>query len=198
MPPLVTPAPLATPAVVTPVALANGYALGDASAKVTVEAWEDYQCPYCRKYSEEVEPQVIAAYVASGKVRYVFRDLPFLGDESGWAAVAARLASQQGKFWPYHDYLFANQVGENVGSFSVDRLTKIADALGLDRKAFDAGMQIDAARLTFADIRTTSQADASTLGVTSTPTIVVNGKRLTGNDWASVKAAIDEALAAAK
>jgi len=198
MPALVTPAPVVTPTVVTPVSLANGYALGQAGAKVTVEVWEDFQCPFCRKYSEEVEPQVIAAYVATGRVRYVFRDLPFLGNESGWAAVAARLASQQGKFWPYHDYLYANLLGENVGSFSVDRLKLIADAVGLDRKAFDAGLEIDAARATFADIGAESQPDASRLGIKSTPTIVVNDKPVSGNDWGAVKAAIDAALAAAR
>ena len=58
----------------------------------------------------------------SGAARLVFRDLPFLGEESRWAAVAGRLAAQQGRFWLLHDYLFANQLGENTGSYTPERL----------------------------------------------------------------------------
>ncbi len=192
---LVTPPPIVTPATLTPTDLADGNVLGAGDAAVTVEVWADYQCPYCARFSADVEPQIIQAYVATGRVRLVFRDLAFLGDESRWAAVAARLAGQQGKFWPYHDYLFANQLGENVGSFDVARLKEIASRVGLDRSAFDAGMEIEAARALFAEIQSASEADATALGVHATPSVVVNGTLLEGNDWATVKAAIDAALA---
>ena len=194
--PLVTPPPVASPSAFTPTDLANGNALGDLEAPVTVEIWADYQCPYCALFSRQVEPQLIAQYVETGQVRLVFRDLAFLGDESRWAAVAARLAADQDAFWPYHDYLFANQLGENVGSFSVERLQRIATLVGLDRSAFDAGLALDAARATFAEIRTEFEADAARLGIRSTPTIVVDGTRLDANDLATIRAAIDAALAA--
>ncbi len=196
LPALVTPAPIVKPAYLTPTALADGNALGKAGAGVTVEVWEDYQCPYCQRFTVQTEPQIIENYVTTGKVRLVYRDLAFLGDESYWASVAAALARQQGKFWPYHDYLFANQLGENVGSYSVARLQLIADAVGLDRRKFDAGLQLDAARTLFAQIKQASDADATRLGITSTPTVVVAGKVVEGSDWTTVKAAIDAALAA--
>lgn len=192
---LVTPPPVVAPATFTPTELADGHALGAADAPVTVEVWADYQCPYCARFSLQVEPQIISTYVTTGAVRFVFRDLAFLGDESRWAAVAARLAEQQGMFWPYHDYLFANQLGENVGSFTVARLEEIASRVGLDRTTFDAGLQLDAARALFSEIQTESQTDATALGVNATPTVVVNGTRLDGNDWDTVRTAIEAALA---
>jgi len=192
---LVTPPPVVAPAALTPTALADGHALGSSDAPVTVEVWADYQCPYCARFSAEVEPQIIEDYVTDGKVRLVFRDLAFLGDESRWAAVAARLAEQQDRFWPFHDYLFANQLGENTGSFSVERLQQIATAAGLDRTTFDAGLALEPARTLFAQIQSESETDAGKLGIHATPSVVVDGKLLDGNDWATVQAAIEAALA---
>ncbi len=192
---LVTPPPIVAPAAFTPANLAHGNTLGSADAPVTVEVWADYQCPYCARFSMQVEPEIISTYVATGKVRFVFRDLAFLGDESRWAAVAARLAQEQDMFWPYHDYLFANQLGENVGSFDVARLKEIASRVGLDRARFDAGMELDAARTMFAELQADSQADATALGINATPSVVVNGTKLSGNDWDTIRTAIESALA---
>lgn len=193
--PLVTPPPVASPSAFTPTDLADGHALGEEDAPVTVEVWADYQCPYCALFTQQVEPQLIAQYVETGQARLVFRDLAFLGEESRWAAVAARLAEEQDAFWPYHDYLFANQLGENVGSYSIARLQEIATLVGLDRGAFDAGLRLDSARATFDAIRAEFEADAGRLGIRSTPTVVVDGTVVTGNDLAAIRAAIDAALA---
>jgi protein-disulfide isomerase len=198
MGPLVTLPPIGAPPVLSPVALADGYALGLATAPVTVDVWEDFQCPYCLRFTELVEPQVVSTYVESGKVRYVFHDLAFLGEESRWAAVAARLAEQQGRFWPFHDYLFANQLGENVGSFTLDRLQEVASAVGLDQAAFDAGLQMDAARATYAQIEQEARAGATALGIKATPTVLVDGVALSKLDFASIQAAVESALARAQ
>ncbi len=192
---LVTPPPVVAPPSFTPTQLADGNALGSSDAPVTVEVWADYQCPYCARFSAQVEPQIISTYVTTGKVRFVYRDLAFLGDESRWAAVAARLAEQQGMFWPYHDYLFANQLGENVGSFAVARLKEIGSRVGLDRTAFDAGLELEAARTLFGEIQAESEADATRLGISATPTVVVDGTKLDGNDWNTIRTAIEAALA---
>jgi len=185
------------PAFLTPTALADGYALGKPDAPVTVELWEDYQCPFCLRFTEQVEPQIVTSYVVPGKVRLVYRDFAFIGQESALAAVAARLAEQQDRFWPYHDYLFANQLGENIGSFVPERLARIATAIGLDRSTFDKGLQLDTARPTFEAIQNDGAADATRLDIQATPSIVVDGTVLASNDLATVTAAIDHALAAA-
>ena len=201
MAPLVTQPPTPTmPPIVAPAARdatipVDGYTLGAETAPVTVEVFEDFQCPYCGGFTAQIEPQLVDAYVRPGLARLVFRDLPFLGEESRWASVAARLAEQQGRFWPMHDYLFANQLGENVGSFTPDRLMAMAQAAGLDMDAFIAGLQVPAARALYAQIESEAYQAASSMGVSATPSVFVNGVKLAAIDFASVSAAIDAALA---
>ncbi len=198
MAPLVTPQPI--PPVVAPVVQdagipTDGYALGSSEATVTVEVFEDFQCPYCERWTQQIEPQLVETFVRPGIARLVFRDLPFLGEESRWASVAGRLAAQQGKFWPMHDYLFANQLGENVGSYTPDRLMAMAQAAGLDMDAFIAGLQVPAARTLFAEILSEAGQAAGALGINATPTVVVNGVPVASPDFATVSAAIQAALA---
>jgi protein-disulfide isomerase len=196
--PLVTLPPIAAPTVVSPVDLASGYTLGDPEAPVAIEVWEDFQCPYCRLFSEQVKPYLVETFVVPGDASLTFRHLAFLGDESHWAAVAADLAAEQDRFWPFHDYLFANQLGENVGSYELDRLLAIGEAAGLDMDAFRAGLVLDAARERFARIEADSRQDAGALGITGTPTIVLDGERLSFGSFDEAIAAIEAAVASAR
>ena len=195
--PLVTLPPIAEPPILTPTEQADGFAVGASDAPVVVEVWEDFQCPFCQRFTFQVEPQIVEVYVNTGKARLVFRNLAFLGDESHWAAVAASLAADQDRFWPFHDYLFANLQGENVGSYSLDRLLEIGRAAGLDMDEFMTGLQLDAARERFAAIDDEARRDAGALGIGATPTVVVAGVPLDSPDFATVSAAIDVALAGA-
>lgn len=196
--PLVTLPPIASPTVVSPVDLADGYTLGDPDAPVAIEVWEDFQCPFCRLFSEQVKPYLIETYVEPGMASLTFRHLAFLGEESHWAAVAADLAAEQGLFWPFHDYLFANQLGENAGGFELDRLLAMAEAAGLDMAAFRAGLVLDAARERFARINAQSREDAGALGINGTPSLVLDGELLRFDSFDQAIAAIDEAVAAAQ
>jgi protein-disulfide isomerase len=195
--PLVTPPPVTAPYVVTPTDQADGYALGAPDAPVQVEVFEDFQCPYCQRFTLQVEPQLVDQYVVPGKVRFIYRTLAFLGDESQWAAVAADLAADQNKFWPFHDYLFTNNLGENVGSFSLDRLLQMAELSGLDMDQFRAGMTLDNARQRFAAIQADGRQRAGELGISATPTVVVDGVVMDSPDFDTVSAAIDAAVAKA-
>ena len=185
MAPLVTQPPMpaiAAPAVRDATIPVDGYALGDPAAPVTVEVFEDFQCPYCERFTQQVEPQLVDATSGAASCAWCSGTCPFLGEESRWAAVAARLAEQQDRFWPMHDYLFANQLGENVGSFTPDRLMGMAQAAGLDMDAFIAGLQVPAARALYADIEAAAVQSASSLGIRATPTVVVNGVPLAQPD----------------
>ena len=195
--PLVTLPPIAEPPVSTPTDLADGFSLGDPEATVLVEIWEDFQCPFCQRFTFSVKPGIVEQYVQTGDARLVFRNLPFIGDESHWAAVAASLAAEQNLFWPFHDYLFANLQGENVGSYDLERLLAIGEAVGLDMTAYKQGLTLENARERFAQIRTEGMEAASRLGINATPTVVVNGVPLDSPDLDSVSAAIDAALEAA-
>jgi protein-disulfide isomerase len=177
----------------------NGRVLGDPNAPVTLVEWADYQCPFCGAFNQQIMPQLIEEYVKTGKVKVEFRDLPFLDATSGYgesdmAAEAAASAGDQGKFWEYHDLLFANQHGENQGAFSADRLKELAILAGLDMTKFNAAFD---ARAHQAEIQS-MQDEAVNSGVTSTPTIVINGKtvKYTGQ-YEDLKADIETALAGA-
>jgi protein-disulfide isomerase len=192
--PLVTPPPVLEPPITSPTELADGFALGNPDAPVTVEVWEDFQCPFCQRFTFEVEPAIVEQYVESGDVRLVFRNLAFLGNESHWAAVAASLAADQNKFWQLHDYLFTNFQGKESGGFNLDRLLEMGEAAGLDMDQYKAGLSLENARERFAQIEAEARRDATALGINATPTVTVNGVPLQAPDFATVAAAVDVAL----
>jgi protein-disulfide isomerase len=172
---------------------ASGPTLGNADAKHTIDVYSDFQCPYCRDFAVDTEPQVVANYVATGKAKLVWHDLVIIdklvgGTESLDAANAARCASDQGMFWPYHDWLYTNQYSEGSGAFSKDRLKSIAKLAGIpDLNKFNSC--VDAGTHN-SDI--TDQSAAS--GYSSTPTIVVDGTVLSGFDYGTIQSALDKAL----
>ena len=178
----------------------NDASLGNPSAKVVIVEFGDFQCPFCGKFFRETEPQIIDKYVKTGKVRFVYKQFAFLGQESNWAAEASECAKDQGKFWQYHDYLYnylwdnyyaKNQNGENVGAFSKDNLKKFAGTLGLN--AGDFSQCLDSGKYT-----KKVQADVEVgrkNGVNGTPSSFVNGKLLVGaQPLEAFDAAIAEAL----
>jgi protein-disulfide isomerase len=152
------------------------HALGAADAPVTVIEWADYQCPFCGEFARDIQPQMIEEYVNSGQVRFEFRDLAFLGDESVQAAEAAWCAGDQDKFWEFHDTLFSNQNGENQGAFADERLVEMASKLGLDMTAFESCFN----GKTYESDILALQDDASSQGVNQTPTLFINGEKLVG------------------
>jgi protein-disulfide isomerase len=193
--PLVTPPPVSTPQIWSPTDEVDGFSMGAADAPVVIEVWEDFQCPYCQRFTYEIEPSIVEQYVETGDVRLVFRNLAFLGDESQWAAVAGSLAADQNMFWPFHDYLFANFGGNESGSFHIDRLQEMGQNVGLDMDQFREGLALDNARARFTEIESEARADAYAMGINATPTVVVNGVPLQSPDFATVADAVDIELA---
>jgi protein-disulfide isomerase len=177
---------LITPLQPTPVSLidpTNPRAIGNPNAPVQMEIWSDFQCPACDEFVLNVEPTLVSQYVATGKVHLLYRDYAFIDSgaangESHQAAAAARCAGT--KFWPFHDYLFQNQstTGENSGTFSAAFLSSVADAVGVDRVAYDACMANGAAA-TVAEVNAET-AQGTAAGVHQTPTISLNGKLMAG------------------
>ncbi len=145
-------------------------AVGKADAPITITEYSDFQCPFCRRFWQDTEEQLMQAYVVTGTVRFVYSSLgSFIGPESGQAAEAAYCAGDQGKFWEYHDYLFANQLGENVGSYSTKKLNAFANRLNLDTDAFSSCLLGNKYGSRIAD-----EAKAGvTAGVEATPTFII-------------------------
>jgi protein-disulfide isomerase len=81
--------------------------LGDENAPVLLVEYSDYACPFCKRLAEDAIRQIKSKYVDSGQVRIVYKDFAVVGGER--AAEAAHCAGEQGKYWEYHDILFANQ-----------------------------------------------------------------------------------------
>lgn len=192
---------LISPRAPTPFALADGRAVGKADAPVTLEVWTDFQCPVCGQFAETVEPALMTRYVTPGLLRIVHHDAAFQGaksgasyDESVEAGAGARCAADQGRYWPYQDWTFANQSGENEGAFAATRLTTIATAAGLDTAAWQACVATGAAQE--AVRAETSQAVAA--GVNATPTMSINGQTIVGlRSVTDLGALIDAAAAGA-
>ena len=171
----------------------DGKTLGDPTAPVTLQAWEDFQCPYCKQANQDALSQVIRDFVQSGQVKIVYRHFAFLGDESSLAAQASEAAAEQGMFWEYHDALFAAQAGENRGAFSSSRLKQMASNVGLDRAVFDAAL--DSGK--YKSVVEAETSEGRKLGLDSTPVFFVNGVKIEGAQPYSVfKSTIESALAA--
>lgn len=137
-----------------------------------------------------VLPPIEEEFVSAGQVRVEVRLIAILGEESELAAQAAECANDQGRFWDFHDVLYANQEGENRGAFARENLKRFAEALALDGTAFDSCL--DSGK--YASLVKDNTQAALQMGVTATPTILVNGKKVTST-LDDVRAAIQEELA---
>jgi protein-disulfide isomerase len=155
---------------------AQGRTLGPENARVTVNEYSDFQCPFCARSARTFDPSIERDYVADGRVKLVFQPVAFIGDESDAAAQAAECANDQGKFWAYHDKLFENQHGENQGAFSSDNLKQFAVDLGLDTQTFNQCLDSHQHQ----DLVKTETQDALNKGVKSTPTFIIGDQTVVG------------------
>ena len=164
---------------------------GAADAPVVVVEYADLQCPYCRQFALGPEKQLRQDYADKGLVRFVFRNFPFIGKESTWAAEAAWCANDQGRFWDYHDKLYQEQGGENQGVFAQDNLKRFAAELGLDTAQFNAC--VDSGK--YASVVRAEFDEARRRRINSTPTLLVDGQLIpNGSSYPVLQAAIEAAL----
>ena len=169
--------------------------LGEASAKVTIIEFGDYQCPSCRMFWREIEPRLKKQYVDTGKVKLVFRDFPIqqIHPDAMSAAMAAQCAADQGKYWEYHDKIFRQQ---DRGSDAVVRFN------AADLKKWGADIRLDAARFNecidsgrYKDEVAKDYADGTALGIQGTPMFFINGRAVAGaQPFPVFKKIIDEEL----
>ncbi len=150
--------------------------LGDPNAPITLEEYADFQCPACDAFARGTLKQIEDKYVTNGTVKIVFHNFAFIGEESIRAAGAAECANEQGKFWEMYDTLFANQGGENVGAFADDKLSALAQGIGLDMAAFSTCFSSGKYRASIQSETATGQ----TRGVSSTPTLFINDRKVVG------------------
>ena len=136
--------------------------------------------------------QIDQEYVKSGKVKLVFKNRAAIAQESVWAAEAALCASDQGKFWEYHDALYEALYARNTSVYTQEGFRSLAADLSLEAEPFDACLESGK----YSDrVREESQ-ESQDRGVTGTPTFFVNDTKVVGaQPFAAFKAAIDAELA---
>jgi protein-disulfide isomerase len=161
----------------------TSYIKGNKNAPITVAEFSDFQCPYCARFSPTID-QVLKAY--PNDVKFVYKDFPLsFHKQAKNAAKAARAAGEQGKFWEMHDLIFEKYSTVNEVMFK-----EFATKLNLDMNKFVAdfgGNKYDA--LIQQDINLGRQS-----GVTGTPSLFMNGKRMQRRSFDDFKQAIDAIL----
>lgn len=152
--------------------------LGEASAPVEFVLWEDFQCPFCKRFTLNTFPDLKRRFVDTGKVRFVWRNFQRYGSESFDSGVAAYCAGEQGKFWEYKETLFEHQRGIQTGAFSRSNLGQFARDLGLDVVAYNECF--DGRSEYYLDIMAADRALARDQGVNGTPSFFINGELVVG------------------
>lgn len=171
------------PGVTTPSGIpANGETLGKADAPVTVDLYSDFRCTGCFDFYIGSEPKLIGDFVQSGQVKIVYKNvlqIDAIDAQNGSkttasldTANAGMCAADQGKFWQYHDWVFANNdPQERPESFTKDRLIEIAKAAGVDNATFE-----DCVKSGKHNAEVQAEDKAKPSAVTGTPKVFVNGK----------------------
>jgi protein-disulfide isomerase len=178
---------------------AQGVTNGNPEATTQVLIFSDFTCPACKQFAQGVEPSLRTEFIDPGKVRFVYYDFPLGGatQQHKWGFVgarAARCAGEQGKYWEYHDVLFARQIEWSYQKDApVREFVEYARLVAADPGAFEACLRSDK----FAEVVTANRELGVQLGVGSTPTVFVGGRPVAGwNDYDEVKAAVLRELGA--
>lgn len=170
-------------------------ALGDLNAPITLVEFTDYSCPYCARLAVDTLPVVIDEYVEQGLVRIEIHDVAKLGEGSVAAAIAARAAGEQGRYFEYLHALYAASPTDAHPEFDDEALIGFAEQAGVpDIELFSARLGADDLR----ELVLISDAAACEAGIESVPTIVVGDAVVVGaQPTDDIRAAIDAELAEA-
>lgn len=162
---------------------------GAENAQVTIVEYSDFQCPFCKR-GTDIIPEILKEY--DGKVKLAYKQLPLpIHNWATEAAIASVCADQQGndKFWELHDLLFENQTNLTAEN-AKEEIKGFAKKIGLNTEEFDKCVASPEAAKRVQD----EAEEARSIGVSSTPTFVVNGMIVPGANPQGLKSAIDVAL----
>lgn len=164
---------------------AKAFSVGDPIAKVTVVQYSDFLCPGCSQVSLGVMPKIIEEYVKPGRVRFEFRPMAFVAKDSTPAGEGALCATDQGKFWQFHDaaymavwqgYFSKGIEPPQVTFYQNGGMKSVAQAAGVDNDQFDSCMT---GHKHLAELQSMT-LEAQNAGVRGTPYVVVNGHPING------------------
>jgi protein-disulfide isomerase len=162
--------PLGSEQITQETLLENGSViLGNPNASITLIEFGDYQCHFCNVYYHNTGHKIYENYIMTGKVKVIFKDYTIIGPDSVRAAHAAHCASEQGKFWEYHNTLYENWAGENNGWAGDENIIKFAQHVNLNMDDF---IECNVGKKYEQKIAA-SNSDAQKLGITGTPAFFV-------------------------
>ncbi len=151
--------------------------MGQENAPVTMVEYSDFQCPLCKKFYNETYKKILADYVQTGKVKYVFKHFPLsIHPQAPAAALATECALEQNKFWEMHDLLFENQTAWSGKSDHLDTFKQYAKQLALDENQFNQCLDSQKHQN---NVEKDFQESLSK-GVRGTPTFYINDEILVG------------------
>jgi len=166
-----------TPADPLVVAADKGRIAGDANAKTWLIVASDFQCPFCKQWHDESYKTIYDEYVRPGKIKVAYVNFPLSQHQHAMAtAEAAMCASAQGKFWEFHEALFATQRDWESLSSAAAVLDSIAGAVGVDKSTWKQCLQSGKMR----PLITADRDRSAAAGVQSTPTFLIGSRVLLG------------------
>jgi len=154
---------------------------GAATAPITVYEMSDFQCPYCKRHFDQTFPSLEKEYVTTGKVRWIFINLPIPGLHANAIAAAefSLCAARLGKFWPAHDLLYGRQDAWAKLDNPTSYFLGLSDQLKLPRARMSACLALPEIR---AEVKSDSDG-AAAAGASSTPTFYIGAKQADGKSW---------------
>ncbi len=166
-------------------------AIGPEDAPVTVVEYSSLTCPHCATFHQQTVPGLKEKYVKTGKVRYIIREFPL--DRIAFAASALARCAGPDKFFPFMEALYKNQDTWARGNGNpAERLFKMAQQAGFTKETFNECLRN---KEVIDHIEATRKRGNEEFGVSSTPTIFVNGKKLEGgNSLSNIEKAMEPFL----
>ena len=143
--------------------------VGNPNAPITILEWGDFQCTFCYRFHESSLDIIQREYIETGIANLVFKDFPLNGPDSVLAAEAAYCAEDQGKYWSYHDELYANWAGERTGWITNDSLNQFAITADLDIEKFNSCLDDHKYRQRVLDLEQFGRE----IGIDATPSFLI-------------------------
>ena len=143
--------------------------VGNPNAPITILEWGDFQCTFCYRFHESSWGIIQREYIETGIANLVFKDFPLNGPDSVLAAEAAYCAEDQGKYWSYHDELYANWAGERTGWITDDSLNQFAITADLDIEKFNSCLDDHKYRQRVLDLEQFGRE----IGIDATPSFLI-------------------------
>lgn len=169
--------------------------LGKKTAPVKIAMFGDYKCPACKQFDEQILPEIEKTFIKDGTAKFYFMNFPFLGNDSSLIAVAGKIIYDQNpdSYWKFHEYIYKNQKNESVIWGNQKYLNKVVkeELSEIDSKKFEKELQNYNKYLPRV---MEEQIIGNKLGVSGTPTIFVDGKKVEGNTYEEIGNLVAESL----